>query len=114
MASVYGKRRNGSDCTIVSPFPKISCSRTSTGSRRFQRRDPGACERQAAGSAPASHFPGIAPASRAGAITPVLGGVGPMTIMSMMHNTAIAAFMRRGLEVPQQSGMALPLKAEPL
>jgi hypothetical protein len=37
-----------------------------------------------------------------------------MTIMSMMHNTAIAAFMRRGLEVPQQSGMALPLKAEPL
>lgn len=37
----------------------------------------------------------------AGAITPVPGGVGPMTIMSLMHNTLLAAHMRRGLPVPQ-------------
>ncbi|MGR4841159.1 hypothetical protein ACIPSK_00715 [Rhizobium sp. LARHSG275] len=41
------------------------------------------------------------PRSRTGAITPVLGGVGPMTIMSLMHNTLIAAAMRSGLGVPQ-------------
>jgi methylenetetrahydrofolate dehydrogenase (NADP+)/methenyltetrahydrofolate cyclohydrolase len=44
----------------------------------------------------------FAAASRnAGAITPVPGGVGPMTIMSLMHNTLLAAHMRRGLPVPQ-------------
>ena len=37
----------------------------------------------------------------AGAITPVPGGVGPMTIMSLMHNTLLAAHRRRGLPVPQ-------------
>jgi methylenetetrahydrofolate dehydrogenase (NADP+) / methenyltetrahydrofolate cyclohydrolase len=37
----------------------------------------------------------------AGAITPVPGGVGPMTIMSLIHNTLVAAYMRRGLPVPQ-------------
>ena len=37
----------------------------------------------------------------AGAITPVPGGVGPMTIMSLIHNTLVAAYMRRGLAVPQ-------------
>ena len=37
----------------------------------------------------------------AGAITPVPGGVGPMTIMSLMHNTLLAAHRRRGLSVPQ-------------
>ena len=36
----------------------------------------------------------------AGAITPVPGGVGPMTIMSLIHNTLVAAYMRRG-PVPQ-------------
>ena len=30
----------------------------------------------------------------AGAITPVPGGVGPMTIMSLIHNTLVAAYMR--------------------
>lgn len=44
----------------------------------------------------------FAPAcQRAGAITPVPGGVGPMTIMSLIHNTLVAAHMRRGLPVPQ-------------
>jgi methylenetetrahydrofolate dehydrogenase (NADP+)/methenyltetrahydrofolate cyclohydrolase len=38
---------------------------------------------------------------RAGAITPVPGGVGPMTIMSLIHNTLMAAYMRRGLPVPR-------------
>lgn len=37
---------------------------------------------------------------RAGAITPVPGGVGPMTIMSLMHNTLVAAHLRRGLPEP--------------
>ena len=34
---------------------------------------------------------------RAGAITPVPGGVGPMTIMVLMHNTVLAAYNREGL-----------------
>lgn len=34
---------------------------------------------------------------RAGAITPVPGGVGPMTIMTLMHNTVLAAYNREGL-----------------
>ncbi|WP_373689368.1 MULTISPECIES: hypothetical protein [Rhizobium] len=43
----------------------------------------------------------LAASIRTGAITPVLGGVGPMTIRSLMHNTLIAASMRSGLGVPQ-------------
>jgi methylenetetrahydrofolate dehydrogenase (NADP+) / methenyltetrahydrofolate cyclohydrolase len=38
---------------------------------------------------------------RARAITPVPGGVGPMTIMSLMHNTLVAAYRRRDLPVPR-------------
>nr|WP_245512538.1 hypothetical protein [Rhizobium leguminosarum] len=39
---------------------------------------------------------------RTGAITPVLGGVGPMMITSLRHNnTFIAASMRSRLGVPQ-------------
>ncbi|PZR77740.1 MAG: bifunctional methylenetetrahydrofolate dehydrogenase/methenyltetrahydrofolate cyclohydrolase, partial [Stutzerimonas stutzeri] len=38
---------------------------------------------------------------RAGAITPVPGGVGPMTIMSLMHNTLIAAHLREGFPGPE-------------
>lgn len=34
---------------------------------------------------------------RASAITPVPGGVGPMTIMTLMHNTLVAANRRAGL-----------------
>ena len=36
----------------------------------------------------------------AGAITPVPGGVGPMTIACLLRNTVLAACARRGLEVP--------------
>ncbi|NKK97531.1 hypothetical protein GFM02_04435 [Rhizobium leguminosarum bv. viciae] len=46
-------------------------------------------------------FAGCRAASiRTGAITPLLGGVGPMAIASLMHNTLIAASMRGGLGVP--------------
>ena len=38
--------------------------------------------------------------SRAGAITPVPGGVGPMTIACLLRNTLIAAARRRGLADP--------------
>jgi methylenetetrahydrofolate dehydrogenase (NADP+)/methenyltetrahydrofolate cyclohydrolase len=37
----------------------------------------------------------------AGAITPVPGGVGPVTIITLMHNTLIAAHFREGLPAPQ-------------
>ena len=37
----------------------------------------------------------------AGAITPVPGGVGPMTIACLLRNTAIAAARRRGLAAPE-------------
>jgi len=38
---------------------------------------------------------------RAGFITPVPGGVGPMTIAMLLANTVAAAARRRGLETPQ-------------
>jgi methylenetetrahydrofolate dehydrogenase (NADP+)/methenyltetrahydrofolate cyclohydrolase len=41
----------------------------------------------------------------AGAITPVPGGVGPMTIACLLRNTVLAACARRGLSVPD--GLAL-------
>ncbi|MBY5610334.1 hypothetical protein HFO40_14110 [Rhizobium leguminosarum] len=37
---------------------------------------------------------------RTGAITPLLGGVGPTAIISFMHNTLIAASMRSGRGIP--------------
>jgi methylenetetrahydrofolate dehydrogenase (NADP+)/methenyltetrahydrofolate cyclohydrolase len=37
----------------------------------------------------------------AGAITPVPGGVGPLTIAMLMANTVKAAMMRRGLRHPE-------------
>jgi methylenetetrahydrofolate dehydrogenase (NADP+)/methenyltetrahydrofolate cyclohydrolase len=40
-------------------------------------------------------------ASRAAAITPVPGGVGPMTIACLLRNTLEAACLRRGLPMPQ-------------
>jgi methylenetetrahydrofolate dehydrogenase (NADP+)/methenyltetrahydrofolate cyclohydrolase len=36
----------------------------------------------------------------AAAITPVPGGVGPMTVACLLHNTLVAACRRRGLPVP--------------
>lgn len=41
----------------------------------------------------------------AGAITPVPGGVGPMTIACLLRNTVLAACARRGLDTPQ--GLAI-------
>ncbi|MBY5812928.1 hypothetical protein HFO12_26845 [Rhizobium leguminosarum] len=85
------KQPIGSGCTIANLFRTTSCLSISTGSRRFQRRDPGR----------AALFCGCLAASiRTGAITPLLGGVGPMTITRLMHNTPIAASMRSGRGVP--------------
>ena len=39
---------------------------------------------------------------RAGAITPVPGGVGPMTIAVLLRNTLLAAFAHEGLEPPEK------------
>jgi methylenetetrahydrofolate dehydrogenase (NADP+)/methenyltetrahydrofolate cyclohydrolase len=39
----------------------------------------------------------------AGALTPVPGGVGPLTIAMLMYNTVKAAKMRRGSRVPEMS-----------
>lgn len=39
-------------------------------------------------------------AKNAGAITPVPGGVGPMTIALLMANTLVSAFLKAGLERP--------------
>ncbi|NEJ19683.1 hypothetical protein GR247_05800 [Rhizobium leguminosarum] len=63
---------------------------------------------------PALFYGCLAASIRTGAITPLLGGVGPMTIMSLMHNTLIAAAMRSGLgfrsfgkcDTPYEAGMA--------
>ena len=40
-------------------------------------------------------------AARAAAITPVPGGVGPMTIACLLQNTVEAACVRRGLAIPE-------------
>lgn len=40
----------------------------------------------------------------AGAITPVPGGVGPLTIAMLMANTLRAAKLRRGARIPQMAG----------
>ena len=37
----------------------------------------------------------------AGAITPVPGGVGPMTIAVLLRNTLVAAYRREGLPPPE-------------
>jgi methylenetetrahydrofolate dehydrogenase (NADP+)/methenyltetrahydrofolate cyclohydrolase len=39
----------------------------------------------------------------AGALTPVPGGVGPLTIAMLMYNTVKAARMRRGSRIPEMS-----------
>src|SRR5690348_210678 len=38
---------------------------------------------------------------RAGAITPVPGGVGPMTIAMLLHSTLVAACRQRGVKIPE-------------
>jgi methylenetetrahydrofolate dehydrogenase (NADP+) / methenyltetrahydrofolate cyclohydrolase len=47
-------------------------------------------------------FAGVAEV--AGSITPVPGGVGPMTIACLLHNTLQAARMRRGMDASTRSG----------
>lgn len=39
----------------------------------------------------------------AGAITPVPGGVGPMTIAMLLRNTLVAAFRNEGLDLPEDA-----------
>ena len=39
----------------------------------------------------------------AGAITPVPGGVGPMTIAVLLRNTVVAAFRNEGLDLPEST-----------
>jgi methylenetetrahydrofolate dehydrogenase (NADP+) / methenyltetrahydrofolate cyclohydrolase len=39
----------------------------------------------------------------AGAITPVPGGVGPMTIAVLLRNTLVSAYRREGLELPKDA-----------
>jgi methylenetetrahydrofolate dehydrogenase (NADP+) / methenyltetrahydrofolate cyclohydrolase len=41
-------------------------------------------------------------AKNASAITPVPGGVGPMTIACLLRNTLVAAYLRRGIELPAE------------
>ena len=43
-------------------------------------------------------------ATKASAITPVPGGVGPMTIACLLRNTLVAAARRRGADVPESIG----------
>lgn len=49
--------------------------------------------------------------SIAGAITPVPGGVGPMTIAMLMANTVIAAYRFAGMEIPQFDAHLLEKKS---
>ncbi|WP_373694575.1 hypothetical protein [Rhizobium aouanii] len=75
-------------------------SRTCFGRHRACRHRPAPGDFSAVIPGRAALFCGCRAASiRTGAITPLLGGVGPMTIMSLMHNVLIAASMRRGLGV---------------
>ena len=56
---------------------------------------------------PASQATSTSPASPpvAGAITPVPGGVGPMTIACLLANTLAAACRARGLPIPPGLGV---------
>jgi methylenetetrahydrofolate dehydrogenase (NADP+)/methenyltetrahydrofolate cyclohydrolase len=44
--------------------------------------------------------------ARAGVITPVPGGVGPMTVAMLLWNTLVAAMLRRRLGVPRPAAQA--------
>jgi methylenetetrahydrofolate dehydrogenase (NADP+)/methenyltetrahydrofolate cyclohydrolase len=68
------------------------------GVNRVPSRDP---EKAAAGKTRVTGDVDFAEASQAAArITPVPGGVGPMTIACLLRNTVTAACLRRGLAVP--------------
>ena len=49
----------------------------------------------------------------AAAVTPVPGGVGPMTIACLLANTVKAACLRRGLPVPDLAAPPMPAAAQP-
>ena len=53
------------------------------------------------GQFPLQPRPYAAVAAKAEAITPVPGGVGPMTIAMLMRNTLVAAHRRAGLADPE-------------
>jgi methylenetetrahydrofolate dehydrogenase (NADP+)/methenyltetrahydrofolate cyclohydrolase len=55
--------------------------------------------------------PGVAEV--AGAITPVPGGVGPLTIAMLMSNTVKAARLRRGSKQPAHGGLTGVAAAKP-
>jgi len=75
-----------------------------TDRKEFDRLFPGNKKREEAFLAKGSVLVGdVHPevAEVAGALTPVPGGVGPLTIAVLMANTVKAATMRRGVLVPQ-------------
>jgi methylenetetrahydrofolate dehydrogenase (NADP+) / methenyltetrahydrofolate cyclohydrolase len=79
---------------------------TVTDAVEFQRLFAGNAKREAAFRTKGSTLVGdVHPevAQIAGAITPVPGGVGPLTIAMLMFNTVKAAKMRRGSRVPELS-----------
>ena len=52
----------------------------------------------------------------AGSITPVPGGVGPMTIACLLENTLIACCRQNGVEVPEglETGFHLTVTPDPI
>ena len=77
-----------------------------TDRREFDRFFPGNKKREEAFLAKGSTLVGdVHPevAEIAGAITPVPGGIGPLTIAMLMANTVRAAMLRRGLRHPELS-----------
>ncbi len=77
-----------------------------TDAGEFQRFFAGNAQRQASFGKKGSTLIGdVHPevAEIAGALTPVPGGVGPLTIARLMFNTVKAAKMRRGNQVPELS-----------
>ncbi|WP_163874476.1 hypothetical protein [Rhizobium laguerreae] len=95
-----GHRSTCSDCGAV--IPGVRADRRAAKAR-LSARTPVIAKPFDAGRiprAPALFCCCPAASIRTGAITPVLGGVGPMTITSLMHNSLIAASMRSGLAVP--------------
>jgi methylenetetrahydrofolate dehydrogenase (NADP+)/methenyltetrahydrofolate cyclohydrolase len=77
-----------------------------TDAAEFQRLFAGNAQREQTFRAKGSTLIGdVHPevAEVAGALTPVPGGVGPLTIAMLMYNTVKAAKMRRGSQVPELS-----------
>jgi len=77
-----------------------------TDATEFQRLFAGNAQREQTFRAKGSTLIGdVHPevAEVAGALTPVPGGVGPLTIAMLMYNTVKAAKMRRGSQVPELS-----------